>query len=239
VLVDAGPDPAAVDRCLDRLGVERLVAVVLTHFHADHVDGLPAVLAERPPAAVVVTTLADPVFGAEAVTGWAAQAGVPIRVATYGEVRRVGSLTWQVVGPSGRFATGEAASEGSPANNASVAMLVETQGIRLLLTGDMEPEAQQAMHRALPSLRVDVLKVPHHGSRYQDPEFLTSLGARVAVVPVGRDNDYGHPAEETLDLLEDSGALVRRTDLAGDVAVVVREGQLTVRELSTSSSAIR
>ena len=239
VLVDAGPDPAAVDRCLDRLEVERLVAVVLTHFHADHVDGLPAVLAERRPAEVVVTTLADPVFGAEAVAAWCAGAGVPIRVATFGEVRRVGSLTWQVVGPSGRFATGEAASEGSPANNASVAMLVETQGIRILLTGDMEPEAQEAMRRALPSLRVDVLKVPHHGSRYQDPEFLTSLGARLAVVPVGRDNDYGHPAEETLDLLEDSGALVRRTDLAGDVAVVVRDGQLTVRELSTSSSAIR
>jgi competence protein ComEC len=239
VVVDVGPDPQAIDRCLDRLGVERLAAVVLTHFHDDHVAGLPGVLEERPPEEVVVTAFADPVSGAESVMGWAEAAGVPVRVPAYGEVRRLGSLTWQVVGPSGRFATGEAVSKGSSANNASVALLVEVEGIRILLTGDMEPETQKAMHRALPALQVDVLKVPHHGSRYQDPEFLTGLAARLALVTVGVDNGYGHPAAETLELLEGSGALVRRTDESGDVAVVVRDGQLTVRELSTSSSAMR
>ncbi|HSE08683.1 MAG TPA: DNA internalization-related competence protein ComEC/Rec2 [Nocardioidaceae bacterium] len=239
VVVDAGPEPGAIDRCLDRLEVEELPAVVLTHFHDDHVAGLPGVLEERPLDEVLVTALADPAEGAAAVTSWVSAAGVPVRVPPYGEVRRLGSLTWQVVGPSGRFATGEAVSEGSAANNASVALLVETRGIRILLTGDMEPEAQEALRRALPSLRVDVLKVPHHGSRYQDAEFLTGLGARVAIVSVGRDNTYGHPAAETLDLLEKAGALVLRTDQSGDVALVVREGQLTARELSTSSSAMR
>jgi len=239
VVVDVGPDPEALDRCLDRLEVERLPVVVLTHFHEDHVAGLPAVLGERLAGEVLVTSFADPVSGAEEVTSATTEAGVPMRVATYGEVRRVGSLTWQVVGPSGRFATGAAESEGSAANNASVALLVESEGIRMLLTGDMEPEAQKATNRALPFLRVDVLKVPHHGSRYQDAQFLTALGARVAVVSVGRDNTYGHPATETLELLEEYGTLVRRTDESGDVAVVVRDGQLTVRELSTSSSAMR
>jgi len=239
VVVDVGPEPEAIDRCLDRLEVRRLSSVVLTHFHDDHVAGLPALVGERLPEEVLVTAFADPVEGARAVTAWAAAAGVPVRVPAYGEVRRVGSLTWQVVGPAGRFATGDAASEGSPANNASVALLVETQGLRLLLTGDMEPEAQEAMRRALPTLRVDVLKVPHHGSRYQDAAFLTGLGARVGVVSVGRDNTYGHPAGETVDLLEDAGTLVLRTDESGDVAVVVRDGQLTARELSTSSSAMR
>ena len=140
--------------------------------------------------------------------------------------------------PAGRFATGYAEGEGSPAN-ASVVLLVETHGIRILLGGDMEPEAQEALHEALPSLHVDVLKVPHHGSRYQDPDLLTSLRARLALVSVGKDNTYGHPAEETLDLLRRSGMLVRRTDESGDVAVVVRDGQLTVVELSTSSPSIR
>jgi competence protein ComEC len=239
VVVDVGPDPAAIDRCLDRLEVERLPVVVLTHFHDDHVAGLPAVLHERPPEEILVTALADPEAGAEEVRSWATAAGVPVRVPALGEVRRLGSLTWQVVGPSARFATGDAAVEGSPANNASVALLVETQGVRMLLTGDMEPEAQEAMRRVLPSLHVDVLKVPHHGSRYQDPAFLTGLHARVAVVSVGRDNTYGHPAAETLGLLEANGVLVRRTDESGDVAVVLHDGQLTVRELSTSSSAMR
>jgi len=75
---------------------------------------------------------------------------------------------------------------------------------------------------------VDVLKVPHHGSRHQDAEWLASLRARVALVSVGEDNDYGHPAPALLDLLSRNGALVRRTDLHGDVAVIVRGGELRV-----------
>ena len=97
------------------------------------------------------------------------------------------------------------------------------------MAGDMEPEAQQALAAALPGLRVDVLKVPHHGSRYQDPALLTGLGARLALVSVGRDNDYGHPALATLQLLRRAGMRVERTDLDGDVAVTVHDGGLGVR----------
>jgi competence protein ComEC len=65
-----------------------------------------------------------------------------------------------------------------------------------------------------------VLKVPHHGSRYQDLDFLTSLDAEVALVSVGADNDYGHPADVVLDALAADGSEVRRTDTDGDVLVV-------------------
>ena len=75
---------------------------------------------------------------------------------------------------------------------------------------------------------VDVLKVPHHGSADQDPELLRSLGARVAIVSVGEDNTYGHPAAATLSLLEDAGMLVARTDLQGDVAITLRDGRLAI-----------
>ena len=111
----------------------------------------------------------------------------------------------------------------------SLVLLVETRGLRILMAGDMEPEAQQALAAALPGLRVDVLKVPHHGSRYQDPALLTGLGARLALVSVGRDNDYGHPALATLQLLRRAGMRVERTDLDGDVAVTVHDGGLGVR----------
>lgn len=229
VVVDVGPDPVVMDGCLDRLDVSSLPAVVLTHFHADHVDGLPGVLAERDVGEVVVTALRDPATGAQAVSDWAAGSGIPVRVAKYGEVRQVGDLTWQVVGPSGQSATDGHGDGGSPANNASVTMLVQVAGIRILLSGDMEPEAQKTMARAITNLQVDVLKVPHHGSRYQDADFLSALGAGLAVISVGEDNEYGHPAPETLALLEDAGMVVRRTDERGDVAVVVRGGRMEVR----------
>ena len=228
VVVDAGPEPALIDRCLDRLGVERVPVVVLTHFHDDHVAGLPGVLEDRAVGEVQVTGLRDPERGAASVDAWASGSGVPVRVPAYGEVSRVGELTWQVVGPSREVGGEGYGEEGSPANNASVTLLVVTHGIRILLTGDLEPGAQELLDRATTDLRVDVLKVPHHGSRYQDPALLSGLGARLALISVGEDNEYGHPAPETLDLLEDAGAEVRRTDESGDVAVVVRDGELSV-----------
>jgi competence protein ComEC len=229
VVVDTGPDPPAMDRCLDRLGVDVVPVVVLTHFHADHVDGLPAVLSGRRVGEVDVTAVREPPYGAEEVDRWAATADVPVRVARVGEVRRSGPVTWQVVGPVRTVTESGAGEEGSVANDASVVLVVQTRGIRLLLSGDMEPQAQAALHRALPDLHVDVLKVPHHGSRYQDPDLLTSLGARLAVVSVGEHNDYGHPASATLDLLRRAGMLVHRTDTEGDIAVLVRDGRLEVR----------
>jgi competence protein ComEC len=229
VVVDTGPDPPAMDACLDRLGVRTLPVVMLTHFHADHVDGLAAVLDGRRVGELDVTGTEDPAYGAREVHRWAAAARVPVRVPAYGEVRRVGTITWQVVGPVAAVA-GDHGEEGSAANNASLVLLVEVRSVRILMSGDMEPEAQQRLDASLPGLHVDVLKVPHHGSRYQDPELLEGLGARLAVVSVGRDNDYGHPASATIALLRRAGMTVERTDEDGDVAVTVEDGRLGVRE---------
>ncbi len=213
MVVDAGPDPEAVDRCLRRLGVNRVPYVLLTHFHADHVEGLPGVLRGRRVAEIGVSPLSDPPGQAARVRRWAGDAGVPTTAAAPGEVRAVGSLRWRVLWPR-RILT-----EGSAANNASVVLWVETAGVRVLLTGDIEPAAQAALLRAEPGLRADVLKVPHHGSAYQDPDLARAVHARVALTSVGAGNDYGHPAPRTLDLLRDAGMRSARTDLDGDVAV--------------------
>lgn len=133
-----------------------------------------------------------------------------------------GAVAWRVLWPSRLIG------EGSPPNNASVVLLAEVRGVRILLTGDVEPPAQAALRRAEPGLGADVLKIPHHGSAHQDAGLLTSLGARIAIASSGADNDYGHPAPGTLRTLIAAGMRVLRTDLMSDVAIVVREGRLQI-----------
>ncbi|WP_299927533.1 ComEC/Rec2 family competence protein [uncultured Nocardioides sp.] len=223
VVVDAGPEPEATDACLDRLEVDSVPLLVLTHFHADHVGGVAGVLDDRDVEAVEGTGLLDPPDGARDVGRAVGRDPAP---AAYGLTRRVGEVTLQTVWP--RPGAGPTDPGESAPNNASVVLVAEVAGVRVLLTGDVEPSAQSALGRDLAGLRVDVLKVPHHGSRHQDLDWLTSLGARLALVSVGEGNDYGHPAPDLLAALSAAGAGVWRTDVAGDVVVVVRDGELGV-----------
>jgi competence protein ComEC len=230
VVVDTGPDPRLMDRCLDRLGVSDVPLVVLTHFHADHVDGLPGVLHGRRVNEIETSPLRDPPDRADAVAAEAAAASVDVSVAVPGEQRTIGQLHWSVLAPLHvpTAQPGDGSGDGSAPNNASVVMLVQVHGFRLLLSGDAEPEEEDDILATGVDLGVDVFKVAHHGSANQDPAFVDATSAPLAVISVGANNDYGHPAGQTLGLLAQLGAQVYRTDQDGDVAVVTRAGQLAV-----------
>ncbi|MEU5202412.1 ComEC/Rec2 family competence protein [Streptomyces pseudogriseolus] len=222
VVVDAGPDPLLVDDCLRSLGVTRVPLVILTHFHADHVAGLTGVLRGREVGGIGATALEEPADQVAAVRRAATATGVPLTRVAAGERRRVGDLTWEVLWPP---PGGHPAMEGP--NDASVALLVRTGTLRLLLLGDLEPPAQRALARS-PAARdlagVDVLKVAHHGSAYQDPGLVRLTAPRLALISTGEDNTYGHPAPSTLAALRAGGAEVLRTDRDGALAVVPGAG---------------
>ncbi|MGW0868180.1 ComEC/Rec2 family competence protein [Streptomyces sp. NPDC002611] len=244
VVVDAGPDPQLVDHCLRALGITRIPLVVLTHFHADHVAGLPGVLRGRSVGAIETTGFEEPADQAAFVRRQAAARRVPVTSAAAGEQRRAGGLSWQVVWPPPSAPPPPAGvPPGSypqvlPAhpvpegpNDASVAMLVRTAGLRLLLLGDLEPPAQRALARSPAAgalADVDVLKVAHHGSAYQDPGLIRRAAPRLALISCGAGNTYGHPAPGTVGALRAGGATVLRTDRDGALAVVGEGGELTV-----------
>ncbi|MFG2404109.1 ComEC/Rec2 family competence protein [Streptomyces brevispora] len=220
VVVDTGPDPRPVDRCLRDLGITRVPLLLLTHFHADHVRGLPGVLRGRAVGAIQTTSLDEPPEQAAFVTRTAAAARIPVVRAVPGERRRIGALDWQVLWPVGGASAGAAGPVPQEPNDASVTLFVRAGGLTLLLPGDLEPSSQQGLLRSYPALpRVDVLKVAHHGSAHQDPALLRSVHPRIALVSVGRDNPYGHPAARTVEALRAGGAVVLRTDRDGAIAV--------------------
>ncbi|MET9114074.1 ComEC/Rec2 family competence protein [Streptomyces longwoodensis] len=236
VVVDAGPDPGLVDRCLTALGITRVPLLVLTHFHADHVAGLPGVLRGRSVGAIETTALAEPEDQVEFVRKEAGSRGVPLVTAAAGERRRVGALDWQVLwpppaSPSPPYPLPGPEPPPADPNDASVTLLVRSAGLRLLLLGDLEPPAQQALLRS-PAAGllggVDVLKVAHHGSAYQDPELIRVVAPRLALISCGADNGYGHPAPSTVAALRAGGAVVLRTDRDGALAVSGEAGDLRV-----------
>ena len=99
VVVDTGPDPGPVRRCLSQLGVRRVPLLVLTHFHDDHVGGLAGVLGARPVGQVWVLPAGLARAGVAQVRAAAAARGVPVLTPAVGATGAVGGVGWQVLGP--------------------------------------------------------------------------------------------------------------------------------------------
>ncbi|TCO45075.1 competence protein ComEC [Kribbella antiqua] len=235
VVVDTGPDPTAMDRCLRDLGVDYIPVLVLSHFHADHVGGLAGVLNGRRVDEIEVTPYSSPPAEHRRVVDLASHHGISLRTVSYHEKRVVGSLSWTTLWPArvpALPADGKSSAtstdEGSPENNASITMMVELAGLRILLTGDLEPESQRAILASGADLRADVLKVPHHGSAYQDPAFIAATNARLALISAGRDNDYGHPAPRTLALLSHQSTRTAATNTTGPLTITNPNNHLTL-----------
>ena len=211
VVVDTGPEARSLDGCLQDAGVTDIPLLVLTHFHADHVDGIDGVR-DRPVGAALVTTLDEPAEQAARTFAWLADRGIATARMRMGQHLKVGAVEASVRWPARILRTGSAP------NNASIVLDARISGVHVLLTGDIETAAQEAV-RAGGRGGFDVIKVPHHGSASIDERFAEWTGARLALVSVGEGNAFGHPAPDTMAMWERQ-ALVARTDLDGDLAVV-------------------
>ncbi|MFG1792360.1 ComEC/Rec2 family competence protein [Nocardia sp. NPDC049149] len=315
VVIDVGPDPRRIRTCLDRLHISRIALLVLTHPHADHIDGLTGALDGREVAAIAVglheldglapgvtaesekprnlqpgpgamvgdhqsrtatekcespaaegflgsnepgvsraerasagdsstasercavgddrratgdghTGQRGRVEGLAQVVKSAERAAVPIVELSAGQAFRFGSVEVQVLAPGPDAPRPTPGAEADEANDRSIVLAATTIAGRILLTGDIEESAQNALMHTGISLRADVLKLPHHGSRTTTKEFLAAVQPRLTVISVGADNTFGHPNATVLAQLSELGTTVVRTDEHGDILVLGSEQSL-------------
>ena len=220
IVIDVGPDPVLERRCLRQLGVHRVSALILTHFHADHVEGLAGALRQAEIRAVFSTPIHEPATEWRRVVEQLGREPIGLQE---GDELRFGTTRVRILWPVVAEATGDP-------NNASLVLDVVRRHEHLLVTGDIDPAAQSAIR--LPIAGYAVLKIPHHGSRFQDPNFVQRVAPALALVSAGEGNDYGHPALDTLDAYRAAGVRVLRTDTSGAIAVSVRGGRLSFTTLS-------
>ena len=219
-LIDTGPEPAALEECLRSLGVDRVDLLVLTHFDLDHVGGVKAM--EGRVGTVLHGPTGEPV-DERTLTDLAA-AGATLVEASAGMRGDLGAASWRVLWPrrdSAAFPAG---------NDASVVVDIGGGEVpRSVFLGDLSALPQR-MLLGTGQLRgpYPVVKVAHHGSADQDAGLYEMLAPSVALFSAGADNDYGHPRQETLDVLTAAGAHVLRTDEQGLILVGERDGQLEV-----------
>ncbi|MFK4759791.1 ComEC/Rec2 family competence protein [Microbacterium sp. ZW T5_45] len=219
-LIDTGPDPEPLRRCLQELGVTRIDLLVLTHFDLDHVGGTSAV------EGIAMQVLHGPTASTddERILADLADGGARLVDAAAGLEGALGAARWRVLWPlrsSAVFPSG---------NDASVILeIAGGQVPRSLFLGDLSAESQRMLMRtARLGSGFAVVKVAHHGSADQEPDLYESIRPTVAVISVGEDNDYGHPRQEILDVLDAIGAHVLRTDQRGRILLGMREDELEV-----------
>lgn len=209
-VIDAGPDPRLMRRCLRQLGIRRVDLLVLTHFHADHVEGVSGIVGTADIGAVFIGPSHEPGFEYQRTMD---VVRMPVRTIRRGDRFALDGTAFDVLWPTEL--------SGDPNTDSLVIRLRNAHGT-VLLAADADRAAQARFTAPV----VDILKVPHHGSKYQDEPFLRRTHARLSLVSVGVRNDYGHPATGTLQLLRSMGSRVLRTDEVGAIAIVDRDGTL-------------
>lgn len=224
-IIDGGnkDDGQLVVSYLEQQGVQELSAVICTHAHEDHVGGLPSVLSVYPTAAVYAPTRTYSSNIFDDFLYYTDQQRLEVTIPAPGDTLTVGDAVLTVLGPVQSYAE---------TNDTSIVVRLDYGDTSFLFTGDMEVAAENDMLDYWSGnsdiFHVDVLKVGHHGSDTSTGyRFLYEVDPTYGVIPVGKDNSYGHPHAEPLSRLRDAGVTLLRTDELGHILAVSDGKEIT------------
>lgn len=228
ILVDGGPSSDILSKLSKVMPFwdRSLDMVVLTHPHADHLDGLLEVLKRYEVGEILESGVAYSTADYEEWKKLVKEKQIRDIVAKQGQVFQAGDdFTLEVLAPIKDFQVRSVKN----VHEADIVLKVIYGRESILLTGDMEkPLEYELVFQPLP-LFAQILKVGHHGSKTSSSDgFLEAVKPELAIISAGRKNRYGHPHQEVLDRLQAHGIRVARTDVDGDIEVDITQGHYGV-----------
>jgi competence protein ComEC len=218
VLVDGGGrhgdarfgESVLLPQLLER-GARRIDVALLTHAHPDHCVGLAAAVRHLQVGELWVSPRRFRGDCARLLLEAAQSRATPVRIIRGGETISLGDVEGRTIVAAGRYRR-------APENNHSVLLLLRANRRSVLLTGDIEKDAERDLTGVIP--HAEILKIPHHGSRTStSAPLLDAVRPRLALVSCGRDNVFGHPHPAVLHELNRRGVRVWRTDRDGSITV--------------------
>lgn len=199
---------------LQKLGITKLDGVIITHFHVDHVGALPTLIDNIKIENIYSSYIPEDNSTYEKIK----DSKVNFRILSQGDRLRINDdITCEVLWPGGDI---ERLSE----NNKSLLLSLNYKEFNILLTGDIEREAELNLLARIPS-NVHIMKIAHHGSNTSTTnEFLEIARPEYSIISVGRNNQFNHPNDEVIKRLEGINTRIYRTDEMGLIKVYLDKG---------------
>lgn len=226
ILIDGGgsKDPdydigekILVPYLLDRR-IKTLDYVIISHFDEDHATGVAQILGKIDVSSIILTRQLEENDIYRHILSIAKEKKIKLIYVKEGDVLKIGGIKISIIHPENKLMIN------NPMNNNSIVCKVEYNSFSMLLTGDIEMEAEELILRKNINLKADVLKVAHHGSKTSTTgEFLKAINPKVALIGVGKNNNFGHPSNEVIQRLKENGTRIYRTDENGEISITVNK----------------
>ena len=212
MLIDAGEEEKSniVADYLEERNIEDLDYVIGTHPHSDHIGGLPMIFKKFSVKQIFIPPVQNTTIAFEDLLISIQQEGIGITTPIVGKTYILGDAEFTIAAPLKDY--------DEHINNSSIALRIDFHNTSFFLAGDAEYTAELDMINGDISLDSSILLINHHGSNTSScEEFLHAVSPEFAVISVGADNSYGHPASEVIERLEMLNITFFRTDQNGTI----------------------